>query len=69
MPAINDYDYESLLSELDSIAQDVCRYEFGLPLYNAEQKSLLRDAVIRWLLQQTGTSTVDESCEDPDTLI
>lgn len=59
MRNINNYDYESLLSELNEIAQNGEPYEYGLPLYDAGQKSLLRDAVLRWLQKQMNTSAIE----------
>ncbi len=42
---------DNLLGELDRIARDYNAYDFGLPLFNDEQKTndQLREAVRKWL--------------------
>lgn len=37
-----------LLESLNEIATDVCSYEYGLPIYDDNQKAALREAIYQW---------------------
>lgn len=47
---LNPYKTNSLLDALDAIARAYDPYDFGLP-YSESQRALLREAVLKWLLE------------------
>lgn len=54
----------ALLQELDRIAQDVCAYDYGLPLFNEEAVPLMVAAVQRAVGQERVEVTEDDG--EPD---
>lgn len=42
---------DSLFDRIDGISQNINGYEYGLPLYEASHKALLREALYKWIIE------------------